>query len=56
MTVPKAYWITTYLTITNPDALAAYAKLAGPAIKESGGRFLPAETPRKYMRPKITEL
>ena len=28
----KAYWVATYRSISNPDALAAYAKLAGPAI------------------------
>ncbi len=36
----KAYWICFYRSISNPDALAAYAKLAGPAIHASGGRFL----------------
>lgn len=28
----KAYWIATYRSIKNPEALDAYAKLAGPAI------------------------
>lgn len=36
----KAYWVTTYRSITNPDAMAAYAKLAGPAVAASGGKFL----------------
>jgi uncharacterized protein (DUF1330 family) len=36
----KAYWICFYRSISNPDALAAYAKLAGPAIQAAGGRFL----------------
>ena len=36
----KAYWIAFYRLISNPDALAAYAKLAGPAIAAAGGRFL----------------
>ena len=36
----KAYWIATYFSISNPDALAEYAKLAGPAITAGGGRFL----------------
>jgi uncharacterized protein (DUF1330 family) len=36
----KAYAITTYRSISNPDALAAYAKLAGPAIQAAGGKFL----------------
>lgn len=38
--MPKAYWIACYRSISNPDALAAYAKLAGPAIAAGGGRFL----------------
>jgi uncharacterized protein (DUF1330 family) len=36
----KAYWITCYREILDPDKLAAYAKLAGPAIERGGGRFL----------------
>jgi uncharacterized protein (DUF1330 family) len=36
----KAYWIALYRSIKNPEALAAYAKLAGPAIQAAGGRFL----------------
>ena len=38
--MPKAYWISAYRSITDPDALAAYAKLAGPALQAAGGRFL----------------
>ena len=44
----KAYWVTTYRSISKPDALAAYAKLAGPAVTAAGGKFLvrgnPVET------------
>ena len=36
----KAYWVTSYRSISNPDALAAYAKLAPPAIAPFGGRYL----------------
>jgi uncharacterized protein (DUF1330 family) len=36
----KAYWVATYRLVTNPDALAAYAKLAGPAITDAGGKFI----------------
>jgi len=36
----KAYWISCYREINNTDKLAAYAKLAGPAIEAGGGRFL----------------
>ena len=38
--MPKAYWIAFYREILDPNKLAAYAKLAGPAIERGGGRFL----------------
>jgi uncharacterized protein (DUF1330 family) len=38
--MPKAYWVATYRSIKDPDKLAAYAKLAGPAIQAAGGKFL----------------
>ena len=43
----KAYWVACYRSISNPDALAAYAKLAGPAIQAAGGRFLARGNPSK---------
>jgi uncharacterized protein (DUF1330 family) len=43
----KAYWIACYHSIKNPDALAAYAKLAAPAIQAGGGRFLVRGMPSK---------
>jgi uncharacterized protein (DUF1330 family) len=43
----KAYWIAFYRSIKNPDALAAYAKLAGPAVQAAGGRFLARGMPAK---------
>lgn len=36
----KAYWVAMYHSVKNPDALAEYAKLGGPAIQAAGGRFL----------------
>ena len=36
----KAYWIAFYKSISNPDAFAAYAKLAPAAIQAAGGRFI----------------
>src|SRR6188768_2917066 len=36
----KAYWIAAYRSVSNPDALAAYARLSGPAITAAGGRIL----------------
>ena len=47
--MPKAYWITTYRSISNPDAVAAYAKLAGPALMAQGGRFVARGMPLKTM-------
>jgi uncharacterized protein (DUF1330 family) len=38
--MPKAYWVTCYHSISNPQALAAYAELAGPSIAPFGGRYL----------------
>jgi uncharacterized protein (DUF1330 family) len=43
----KAYWISCYRQITDPAKLAAYAKLAGPAIQAGGGRFLARATAAK---------
>jgi len=45
--MPKAYMVVTYRSISNPDALAAYAKLAGPAVQAAGGKFLVRGTPAK---------
>ncbi len=41
----KAYWISAYRSVSNPDALAAYAKLAGPALMAAGGKFLARGNP-----------
>jgi uncharacterized protein (DUF1330 family) len=43
----KAYWVATYRSIKNPDALAAYAKLAAPAVQAAGGKFLVRGMPAK---------
>jgi uncharacterized protein (DUF1330 family) len=53
----KAYWIAFYQAVKNPDALAAYAKLAGPAIQAAGGRFIvrgnPAKTYEKGLQQRV---
>jgi uncharacterized protein (DUF1330 family) len=36
----KAYWVVIYHAIKNPEALAAYAKIAAPAVQAAGGRFI----------------
>ena len=38
--MPKAYWVSAYRKIHDPEKLAAYAKLASPSIQANGGRFL----------------
>jgi uncharacterized protein (DUF1330 family) len=43
----KGYWITFYRSVSNPGALAEYAKLAGPPIQAGGGRFLARGTAAK---------
>jgi uncharacterized protein (DUF1330 family) len=45
--MPKAYWITCYRQVSDSAKLAAYAKLAGPAIEAGGGRFLARGTPAR---------
>jgi uncharacterized protein (DUF1330 family) len=35
-----AYWVCLYSEVHDPEKLAAYAVLAGPALTEGGGRFL----------------
>ena len=53
----KAYWIAFYHEVKNPDALQAYAKLAGPAIQAAGGRFIvrgnPAKTYEKGLQQRV---
>jgi len=35
-----AYWISTYLEVTDEQKLTAYAALAGPALTAAGGTFI----------------
>jgi uncharacterized protein (DUF1330 family) len=43
----NAYWVSTYRSVSDPDKLAAYAKLAGPALTAGGGRFLARGEPAR---------
>ena len=38
--MPKGYWVSAYRTISDPEKLAAYDKLARPAVQAGGGRIL----------------
>lgn len=53
--MPKAYLISAYHSISNPDKLAAYAKLAGPAIEAAGGRYLARATAARAMEAGVKE-
>lgn len=43
----KAYWISAYRKVTDEAKMAAYAKLAGPALSSMGARFLARGLPSK---------
>ena len=43
----KAYWISAYRQIHDPEKVAAYGQLARPALEASGGRFIARGTPAK---------
>jgi uncharacterized protein (DUF1330 family) len=53
--MPKAYWIATYRAVRDPQALAAYAKLAGPALQAGGGRFLARGMPARVYENGLEE-
>ena len=36
----KGYWVSVYRSVSNPEALKEYGKIAGPALTEAGGRLL----------------
>ena len=51
----KAYWISTYQKINDPDKLLAYAALAGPAITAGGGKFIVRGMPVKTYEAGLNE-
>jgi uncharacterized protein (DUF1330 family) len=51
----KAYWIAVYRSVHNPEALAAYAKLAGPALLQGGGRFIARGNPAQVYEGGLPE-
>jgi uncharacterized protein (DUF1330 family) len=53
--MPKAYWISTYRSISDPAKLAAYAALAGPALQAAGGRFLARGMPAKVYEAAVNQ-
>ena len=51
----KAYWISAYRSVRDEEALAAYAQLAGPALREAGGRFLARGLPARVYEGGINQ-
>jgi uncharacterized protein (DUF1330 family) len=53
----KGYIVTTYRSIKDPAKLAAYAKIAGPAIEKMGGhilvRGLPTQVHEKGVQQRV---
>jgi uncharacterized protein (DUF1330 family) len=53
--MPKAYSVVTYRSISDMNALAAYAEIAGPAIRGHGGRFIVRGMPAKTFEAGVME-
>ena len=53
--MPKTYWMAAYRAVRDPQALAAYARLAGPALQAAGGRFLARGLPAQVYESGLTE-
>ena len=53
--MPKAYWISTYRSISDPTKVAQYAKLAGPALQGAGGRFVARGMPAKVYEAGVAQ-
>jgi Domain of unknown function (DUF1330) len=49
--MPKTYLVCVYRFISDPEKVAAYAKLAVPAVAAAGGRTLARGSPRRLMNP-----
>jgi uncharacterized protein (DUF1330 family) len=53
--VAKAYWINTFRSVRDPQKLADYIELAGPAMREAGGRFLARGQPAMVFEAGVME-
>ena len=49
----KGYLVSAYRSIKDPDKLAAYAKLAGPAFAKYGARYLVRGGTREVVEGKV---
>ena len=53
--MPSAYWINTFRSVSDPDRLAAYIELAGPAMRQAGGHFLARGQPARVFESGVME-
>jgi uncharacterized protein (DUF1330 family) len=51
----KGYWVTFYRSVTDAEAVAAYAKVGGAAIVAAGGRFLARGVPAQTYEAGVKE-
>ena len=51
----KAYWINAFRSVRDPQKLEEYIRLAGPAMRASGGRFLARGMPVKAFESGVLE-
>ena len=51
----KAYWINSFRSVSDPEKLDAYIKLAGPAMRAAGGRFLARGQPARAFEEGVME-
>ena len=53
--MPKAYWISCYRKVSDPDKLVAYAKITTVAITAGKGRFLARGIPQHVHESGVQE-
>src|SRR3954453_17589157 len=51
MHIMTAYWISIYKQITDEAKVAAYAELAGPALRDAGGTYVARGLPAVVYAP-----
>ena len=52
----NGYWVVSYNSVSDPDAVFEYAKLAGTALEALGGRVIVASKPAKTHESGVDEL
>lgn len=53
--MPKAYWVATYRSVSKPEALAAYGKVAADALIAEGGKVLARGIPAATIEAGLKE-